>query len=212
MKRVSLSNILLGVAFGVIALSIGCPAQAQYFTTYATADGWHTNLLLTNPTDAAIALPRPCEMTTCARPQVDAHSYQVRPIEADGLSYTQLDLSSQIAAGLEVRVEITSPIGATLDVPEQVPTSSATIYALYDTPPYNSGLVIVAIDDTLINIADGPSFVLRAGEGRIVAAPSTVVQISNAYSGAGGSVPQGRFLVFGYVNNVHGTLQFRKAY
>lgn len=199
--------LALLVAVKANASSVLVPPPAPAYAYYNDG-GFSTSLVLVNNTskDIEISSDEPgwgCG-SYCVKPKVKAYSFTRSPLTNPGAGVKKLVLP----AGLEAYTAITSPLGAEIRVPALEARESNIVYDLDRAGAYNGGLFIAAETDSVVQVAGGEAFKLKAGEGKVTYSPGPVAVVQNYWSVGGVGTVSGRLYVFGFLNHqLTGSLQ-----
>lgn len=183
-------TLLLGVAVVTLSLGLSLGAFGAELLPVYNAAGISTTFRVVNTTDAALPLPRPCEMTTCAHPTLAAHDFRVFTTTGSGTAESPFD------PRLTVESEFVTPIGARLRVGPCQPVESAWFYDLIPpgTTEYNSGIFVAAVDRDAVVSAGGVQVSVPAGTAAILPNTAAVAHLVT-------TLGSGRVCTFAYGNH-----------
>lgn len=180
-----IASVMIGTSVTVLFLGLMCgdanaaltktpnaSAAPQVLFVYNDAD-FTSTVQVVNTTDAPLPLPRPCEMTTCAHPQLAPHS--VASYATSGIGTTETNFDS----GLTVYSQFVSRYGL-LRVEQCVAVDSLWIHDLIPpgTNGYNSGIFVAALDkDAVVSLDGGRQVSLIAHQGAVLPNTSNVAHL-----------------------------------
>ena len=184
------TTLLLGVVAATFSLGLASGAFGADLLPVYNEAGIVTTLRVVNATDAAIALPRPCEMSTCTHPTLAAHDFKVFPTSGSGWVISPFD------PALSVESEFVTPVGARLRVGPCQPVESAWFYDLIPpgTSDYNSGIFVAAVDRDAVVSAGGAQVSVPLGTAAILPNTAAVAHLVT-------TLGSGRVCTFSYGNH-----------
>ncbi len=200
-QRHEIQFIIGLIALAALALvGFAQTAHGQVVLPYYVADGYTTENVFVNVTDAKIELPGDGLIygCMCPKPAIAAHSFASFPSKRTGVGVETFTLPE----GVEAYAEITTPHGVPVRIGGLQPNTTSYVMNVTRAGEYNGGVFVAAETDSVVQIVGGEAFRLRAGEGRIATAPFATTVVTNTWGTVGApGIISGRLYVFGFVNH-----------
>ena len=190
-NRFSISGFMLIVASAALTMTFCCPdlIGAEIVLPHYCVDGFSTNRVFINPTDAPL-VPVAGRFGSIA-----PRSTFSEPVVCSDIGVRALNA----ADGLIVYSEIVTPVGGVLQIGPLQPITSATFYAVKVTDGWNGGVFIGALNDTVARVVGGSERSVYAGSAVLFPALEPVIRIENRLTfGTHGAAP---IYAFAYSNH-----------